>query len=51
MVSGIARASEYKNRIARYFWHMYLPDEVRIIVEERLLPTSILIEREDLDQV
>jgi hypothetical protein len=42
--------SEVENRIARYFLHMYLPDEVRMKVEERLLPSCILNEEEDLDQ-
>jgi hypothetical protein len=42
--------SEVENRIARYFLHMYLPDEVRMKVEERLLLTCILNEEEDLDQ-
>jgi hypothetical protein len=42
--------SEVEDRIARYFFHMYLPDEVRIIVEERLLPSCILNKEEDLDQ-
>jgi hypothetical protein len=42
--------SEVENRIARYFLHMYLPDEVRIKVEERLLPSCLLNEEDDLDQ-
>jgi hypothetical protein len=42
--------AEVENRIARYFLHMYLPDEVRMKVEERLLPSCILNEEEDLDQ-
>jgi hypothetical protein len=29
---------------------LYLPDEVRMKVEERLLPSCILNEEEDLDQ-
>ncbi|EOR21189.1 hypothetical protein [Niallia sp. RD1] len=41
---------EVENRIARYFMHMYLPDEVRMAVEERLLPTCIWNEEENLDQ-
>jgi len=41
---------EVENRIARYFLHMYLPDEIRIAVEERLLPTCICNEEENLDQ-
>jgi hypothetical protein len=42
--------SEVENRIARYFLHMYLPDEVRMKIEKRLLPSCILNEEEDLDQ-
>lgn len=42
--------SEVENRIAKYFFHMYLPDKVRMAVEERLLPSCILNEEEDLDQ-
>jgi hypothetical protein len=42
--------SEVENCIARYFLHMYLPDEVRIKVEERLLPSCLLNEEDDLDQ-
>jgi hypothetical protein len=43
-------SSEVENRIARYFLHKYLPDEVRMTEEERLLPSFILNEEEDLDQ-
>jgi hypothetical protein len=42
--------SEVKNCIAGYFRHMYLPDEVRLAVEERLLPSCIWNEEENLDQ-
>lgn len=28
---------EIENRIAKYFFHMYLPEEIRIEVEYRLL--------------
>lgn len=41
---------EVENRIARYFLHMYLPEDVMMKVEERLLPSCILNEEEDLDQ-
>lgn len=41
--------SEVENRIAQYFFHMYLPDEVMIIVEEKLLSSSIWIKDEDID--
>lgn len=41
---------EVENRIAKYFFHVYLPDEVMIAIVERLLPTCTLaIEEEDLD--
>lgn len=41
--------SEVENRIAGYFFHMYLPDEVMMEVEDRLLSTCIWIEDEDID--
>lgn len=41
--------SEVENRIARYFLHRYLPDEVMIEVEDRLLPSCIWNEEENLD--
>lgn len=41
---------EVENRIARYFLHMYLPEDVMMKVEERLLLSCILNEEEDLDQ-
>ncbi|WP_186672902.1 hypothetical protein [Sporosarcina sp. BP05] len=41
--------SEIENRIARYFLHMYLPDEVMMKVEDRLLPSCISIEDEAID--
>lgn len=44
----IPRAVE--NRIARYFLHMYLPDKVLQAVEEKLLPSCIWNEEEDIDQ-
>lgn len=44
----IPRAVE--NRIARYFLHMYLPDMVLQAVEEKLLPSCIWNEEEDIDQ-
>lgn len=40
---------EVENRIAKYFFHMYLPDEVMMEVEERLLTSCIWIEDENLD--
>ncbi len=32
---------EVENRIAKYFFQMYLPDEVLLQIEDRLLPTCI----------
>jgi len=40
---------EVEIRIARYFLHMYLPDEVMREVEEKLLPPCIWGEEEGLD--
>ncbi|MFD2751778.1 hypothetical protein ACFSUM_15405 [Virgibacillus siamensis] len=40
---------EVENRIANYFFRMYLPDEVMFQIEDRLLPTCIWSEEEDLD--
>jgi len=41
--------SEVENRIAKYFFHMYLPDDVLTKVEDRLLPSCITIEDEAID--
>ncbi len=40
---------EVENRIAKYFFHRYLPEGVMIKIEDRLLPTCIWTEEEDLD--
>ncbi|WP_339213241.1 hypothetical protein [Ornithinibacillus sp. FSL M8-0202] len=40
---------EVEHRIATYFLHRYLPSEVMIKVEEKLLPTCIRTADEDLD--
>ncbi|MBP2243379.1 hypothetical protein J2Z40_004017 [Cytobacillus eiseniae] len=40
---------EVENRIAKYFLHMFLPNEVMIKIEDRLLPTCIWTKEEDLD--
>ncbi|TFJ90245.1 MULTISPECIES: hypothetical protein [Lentibacillus] len=40
---------EVENRIAKYFFHKYLPNEVRIEVESRLLSSCVWTEEEDLD--
>lgn len=41
--------TEVENRIAKYFFHMYLPDEVMMEVEKRLLPSCIWKEEKNLD--
>ncbi|GAB2550278.1 hypothetical protein [Gracilibacillus alcaliphilus] len=41
--------AEVEYRIAYYFFRMYLPDEVRFQIEDRLLPTCMWSEEEDLD--
>jgi len=41
--------SEVENRIARYFFHMYLPEDVLGEVEDRLLPSCISTEDEAID--
>lgn len=40
---------EVEHRIAKYFLHRYLPSEIMIKVEEKLLPTCIQTADEDLD--
>lgn len=40
---------EVENRIARYFFHRYLPDEVMAEVEEELIQACVWTEEEDLD--
>lgn len=40
---------EVEKRIAKYFLHMFLPNEVMIKIEDRLLPTCIWTKEEDLD--
>ncbi|WP_053220033.1 MULTISPECIES: hypothetical protein [Bacillaceae] len=41
---------EVENRIARYFLHRYLPDEVQQALEEKLLPSCIWNDEEDIDE-
>jgi hypothetical protein len=41
--------AEVEYRIAFYFYRMYLPEEVMLQVVDRLLPTCIWSEDEDLD--
>ncbi|MFZ3580362.1 hypothetical protein [Virgibacillus sp. DJP39] len=38
-----------KNRLARYFFHNYLPNEVMYGIIDKLLPPCINTENEDLD--
>ncbi|MCR2823895.1 hypothetical protein [Lederbergia panacisoli] len=40
---------EVENRIAKYFFHRYLPQEVMNKVEDRLLSSCIWNEEESLD--
>lgn len=40
---------EVENRIAKYFFHNYLPDEVMLEIEDKLLPPCIYTEKEGLD--
>jgi len=40
---------EVENRIARYFFHMYLPEEVKQKVEEKLLSSCIWTDEGELD--
>lgn len=40
---------EVELRIARYFFHMYLPEEVMQEVEEKLLPPCIWADEKELD--
>ncbi|QUW21262.1 hypothetical protein JSQ81_15830 [Sporosarcina sp. Marseille-Q4063] len=41
--------SEVENRIARYFFYIYLPEEVMLNVEEKLLNSCVLVEDENLN--
>ncbi len=41
--------SEVENRIARYFFHMYLPEEVMMNVEDKLLSSYIWMKEENLN--
>lgn len=40
---------EVENRIAKYFFHNYLPNEVMYEIIDKLLPLCIYKENEDLD--
>lgn len=40
---------EVELRIARYFFHMYLPDDIMKNVEAKLLPPCIWMDEEELD--
>ena len=41
--------AEVENRIAKYFFHMYLPDEMMEKVEGSLLTRCLEIEEEEID--
>jgi len=41
--------TEIENRIANYFFHMYLPEEVMTEIEDRLLPPCIWDEEEHIN--
>jgi len=41
---------DVENRIAKYFYHRYLSDEIRIKVEAKLLSECIWTEEQDLNQ-
>lgn len=40
---------EVENRKAKYFFHVYLPEEVMLKVEEKLLDSCIWVDDEELD--
>ncbi|MFD1708339.1 hypothetical protein ACFSCZ_16620 [Siminovitchia sediminis] len=40
---------EVENRIAKYFFHTYLPDDVMSKIEDKLLSTCKWVKEEDLD--
>jgi len=40
---------EVEIRIAKYFFHMYLPDDVMSEIEGKLLPSCIWTVEEDVD--
>lgn len=40
---------EVENRIAKYFFHNYLPNEVMYEIVDKLLSPCIYAEKEDLD--
>jgi len=40
---------DVQNRIAKYFFHKYLPEEIMNEIEDRLLPSYIVSEQQDLD--
>lgn len=41
--------TEVENRVAKYFFHRYLPEEVMMKIVDRLLTACMLDEEEDLD--
>lgn len=40
---------EVENRVTKYFFHNYLPDEIMMEVVDKLLPSCIYTEKENLD--
>lgn len=40
---------EVENRIAKHFFHYYLPDDVMTKIVDKLLPPCIFTQDEDLD--
>jgi hypothetical protein len=40
---------EIESRVAKYFFHRYLPEEVMVKIVDRLLTACVLDEEEDLD--
>lgn len=43
-------SSEVEDRIARYFFHRYLPEDVRLEIVGKLLPFYLIDDDEDEDE-
>lgn len=41
--------TKVENRITKYFFHNYLPDEVMNEIEDKLLPFCLWTEEKDID--
>jgi hypothetical protein len=41
--------TEVENRVAKYFFHRYLPEEVMMKIVDRLLTACVWDEEDDLD--